>query len=50
MAYEKMLTISAIKAIQIKATLKFHLTPVRITIIKTAPTTNGKQCGDFLKN
>jgi hypothetical protein len=29
----------AIKEIQIKTTLRFHLTPVRIAIIKTAPTT-----------
>jgi hypothetical protein len=30
----------AIKEMQIKTTLRFHLTPVRIAIIKTPPTTN----------
>jgi hypothetical protein len=34
-----MLTILAIKELQIKTTLRFHLTPVRIAIIKT--TTKG---------
>jgi hypothetical protein len=29
----------AIKEMQIKTTLRFHLTPVRIAIIKTPPTT-----------
>jgi hypothetical protein len=29
----------AIKEMQTKSTLKFHLTPVRIAIIKTPPTT-----------
>jgi hypothetical protein len=30
----------AIKEMQIKTTLRFHLTPVRIAIIKTPPTKN----------
>jgi hypothetical protein len=30
----------AIKEIQIKTTLRFHLTPLRIAIIKTPTTTN----------
>jgi hypothetical protein len=30
----------AIKEMQIKTTLRFHLTPVRIAIIKTPPPTN----------
>jgi hypothetical protein len=34
----------AIKEIQIKTTLRFHLTPVRITIIKT-PLTTGEDVG-----
>jgi hypothetical protein len=34
-----MLTILAIKEMQIKTTLRLHLTPVRIAIIKTPPTT-----------
>jgi hypothetical protein len=38
--HEKMLTTLAIKEMQIKTTLKFHLTPVRIAIIKTPPTTD----------
>jgi hypothetical protein len=38
--HEKMLTISAIKEMQMKTTLKFHLTPVRIAIIKN--TTNNR--------
>jgi hypothetical protein len=29
----------AVKEMQIKTTLRFHLTPVRIAIIKTPPTT-----------
>jgi hypothetical protein len=29
----------AIKEMQIKTTLRFHLTPIRIAIIKTIPTT-----------
>jgi hypothetical protein len=32
--HEKMLTISGIKEMKIKTTLKFHLTPVRIAIIQ----------------
>jgi hypothetical protein len=36
----------AIKEMQIKTTLRFHLTPVRIAIIKTPTTTNvGKDVG-----
>jgi hypothetical protein len=36
----------AIKETQIKTTLRFYLTPVRIAIIKTSPTTNvGKDVG-----
>jgi hypothetical protein len=36
----------AIKETQIKITLRFYLTPVRIAIIKTLPTTNlGKDAG-----
>jgi hypothetical protein len=36
----------AIKEMQIKTTLRFHLTPVRIAIIKTPPITNfGKDAG-----
>jgi hypothetical protein len=36
----------AIKEMQIKITLRFHLTPVRIAIIKTLPTTGvGKDVG-----
>jgi hypothetical protein len=35
------LTILAIKEIQIKTTLRFHLTPVRIAIIKN---TNNNKC------
>jgi hypothetical protein len=35
----------AIKEMQIKTTLRFHLTPIRIAIIKTSPTTNfGEGC------
>jgi hypothetical protein len=30
----------AIKEMQLKTTLRFHLTPVRITIMKTPPPTN----------
>jgi hypothetical protein len=42
-----MLTISSHKGNEIKATLRFHLTPVRIAIIKS--TTNNKYwkgCGE----
>jgi hypothetical protein len=36
----------AIKEMQIKTTLRFHLTPVKIAIIKTPPTTGvGKDVG-----
>jgi hypothetical protein len=36
----------AIKEMQIKTTLRFHLTPVRIAIIKTPPPTGvGKDVG-----
>jgi hypothetical protein len=38
--HEKMLTISGHKETQIKTTLTFHLSPVRMAIIKT--TTNYK--------
>jgi hypothetical protein len=34
-----------IKEMQIKTTLRFHLTPVRIAIIKTPPTCVGKVAG-----
>jgi hypothetical protein len=37
---KKFLLSLAIKEMQIKITLRFHLTPVRIAIIKTPPTTN----------
>jgi hypothetical protein len=30
----------AVKEMQIKTTLRFHLTPIRIAIIKKPPTTN----------
>jgi hypothetical protein len=39
--HEKMFTISATKETQIKTTLRFHLTPVRIPIIKN---TNNNRC------
>jgi hypothetical protein len=35
-----MLTIPAIKEMQIKTTLRFHLTPVRIPPSRTSTTTN----------
>jgi hypothetical protein len=37
-----------IKEMQIKTTLRFHLTPVRIAIIKTPPTTSAGE--DVEKN
>jgi hypothetical protein len=37
---KKCLPSLAIKEMQIKTTLRFHLTPVRIGIIKNIPTTN----------
>jgi hypothetical protein len=40
-SHEKMLTIPGQKEIQIKTTLRFHLTPVRITTIKN---TNSNKC------
>jgi hypothetical protein len=41
---KKCLPSLAIKEIQIKTTLRFHSTPVRIAIIKTPPTANvGKE-------
>jgi hypothetical protein len=37
----------AIKEMQIETTLRFHLTPVRIAIIKTPPTTGvGEDVGE----
>jgi hypothetical protein len=36
--HEKMLTISSHKGMQIKTMLTFHLTPVRIAIIKNTTT------------
>jgi hypothetical protein len=42
--HEKILTISSHKEMHIKTTLRFHLTPVRIAIIKT-PLTTGEDVG-----
>jgi hypothetical protein len=36
----------AMKEMQIKTTLRFHLTPVRIAIIKTPTTCVGKDVGE----
>jgi hypothetical protein len=36
----------AIKEMQIKTTLRFHLTPVRIAIIKTLTTRVGEDVGE----
>jgi hypothetical protein len=42
-----MLTISSIKEMQIKTTLRFHLTPVRIVIIRNTTTNRCWQgCGE----
>jgi hypothetical protein len=44
---EEMLTSLAIKEMQIKMTLRFYLTPVRMVIIKTQTTANsGKNVGE----
>jgi hypothetical protein len=44
---KKCLPLLAIKEMQIKTTLKFHFTPVRIATIKTPRTTNiGKDAGE----
>jgi hypothetical protein len=37
---KKCLPSLVIKAMKIKTTLRFHLTPVRIAVIKNTPTTN----------
>ena len=47
MTHEKALTISIIREAQIKTTVKYYLTPVRMAIIKK--TTNNKhwqECGE----
>jgi hypothetical protein len=46
-AHEKMFTISGHKEMQIKTTLRFHFTPIRIAIIKN--TTNNKCWQDVWK-
>jgi hypothetical protein len=45
--HEKMLTSLAIKEMQIKTTVRFHLTPVRIAIIKNTTTNRcWRGCGE----
>jgi hypothetical protein len=44
--HEKMLTIPGHKEMEIKTTLRFHLTSVRMVIIRPPPTTNvGEDAG-----
>jgi hypothetical protein len=44
--YEKMLTISSHKEIQIKTTLRFHLTPIRMVTIKNTNNRCWLGCGE----